>query len=1151
MNEKKENSNSLDKSDKILKKGSRCNYNNIYIFLSILLMNIFFLSFFLIFGVFLLLNPNVFQGRNIDDYYNDYCRKNKNGEYYDLVCTNKYFKYNYKKKKFIWIMTDGTAYDQLVELHHLHKFRITTSFKVVGDKFKITDELHQAIITGKRNRNYFGSNIDFDNILQQIIDSNYKLNYRGWTRPIPSIIGENNGGIKENHFFYKKFIDNGREFLNFYSFCNYTNPFPFLKLYFDSYQNSDHLKNTYYNYSEEVKHLIKRITDDNNYLENNVSKEIFFEELDNFFDENPIDLLTINISNCLEKSFEWNENEDISILYYTTELDHFNHLFGKKHYYSILNSYLTEKMIFKLMNWIDENPDYALIITTDHGGQKFYGEDLLRNHGEDIPGNEGIFYIYTKELKDNYEELNVKEKLIDIKDESALIPQILYDINIPIYSEGVPYQIVNDNILAYSALKAKEIQLISLIDGYIHKYGNKYNNLLKIRKKLNQSLSQFEYIKNNYFYNSTNNSPKLFKNVISENLEKIKQQQKRIINKIKRKNRTFENIIIFVLILVFMLIKSGIEITYLIRRIFNNYFNSIQFKENQKTLLIIAIIITIFLILLPFTIPYIFYDVNINDKLVFFVLGPLLCSIINIVLVFYLFNRKKIFNEKYKTKIYYFIFILFGIFFFTLFTHYSYCFYSIKEYYSKFGKGRISNIVIIYPMFIGEIIYEMNKYKKLFYYFGGERKIKAIYIMIIINGLFLLFVFIQDMTCNLYHSGQILLNSIANFIVFILLLINLLISNFLLFTKEEKQLNNDKKLDLSLNSSRSTFEENDKNINSKKLENAQTNINNNNIKNKKEDKINFSRTNLIQQAQKTNDYIIMNNISPLKDKNIQANKRIYCVNGLPGIKLCLVNLCFWLSDESERIYLVLLFLPFLEYFDYLADFFYSKILDLFFFPYEKNYSLSSRINLDNAIDLSGILENTNSFPKGHKGADLYIASFVFFILTHNTFIHLVHVIFLLTQRSYEYCFSMRQLQKVIFARFLKALVNYVGKYKFSFAVIGYIITRRILIKNKKINDFTIVYTIPRILLFIRINFDLIIVSSFTLVDVNNEIFIHLLMLSLIDLFMEAVDIIGLLISQIIYFIYKLSLPKFKNIILVYSSVYNKDLLNENNKSKIN
>jgi hypothetical protein len=516
-----------------------------------------------------------------------------------------------------------------------------------------------------------------------------------------------------------------------------------------------------------------------------------------------------------------------------------------------------------------------------------------------------------------------------------------------------------------------------------------------------------------------------------------------------------------------------------------------------------------------------------SNKIAFLAVGPLLCSIVNIIIVFLFFRPKKIFEYKYKNKLYYFVFLLFGIFFFAIFTHYSYCFHSIKEYYSRYGKGRISNIVIIYPMYIGEMIYEMVKYKKLFFYFGAQRKIKVIYVMIIVNFLFVLFIFIQDMTANLYHTGQRLLNIIANFIDFILFLIDVLFSNFLLFTEIDQQLNVENSLE-------------DKSSSITNISNNEDSFNNLN-----------TQTNIIINKDMNNEKIDNNENKIPKNIGVKENLKICSVNGFPCKKLCLINLCFWLSDESERLYLVLLFIPFLEYFDYLGDYFYTKIIDIVFFPDKNNYPLSTRLNLDNTQNSSNFLTNTNSMNKATKMTDLYVSSFIFFILAHNTILHLNHIIFLLTQRSYEYCFSTRQDQKVIFARFLKSLVDYVGKYKFSFVVIGYIVTRRQLIINKKLNNFTIVYTFPRILLFIRISFNFIIFSAFTLVNVDNDVFIHLEMYCLIDLFLEAVDICGLIISKIIYLIYKLVLPNFKDIILVYSSVYNHDLFNENWKQKIN
>ena len=153
--------------------------------------------------------------------------------------------------------------------------------------------------------------------------------------------------------------------------------------------------------------------------------------------------------------------------------------------------YITEKMIERIIEWIDTHEDYALIVTADHGGQEFYGEDSLRNHGEDNPGNEAIFFIYTKELKDNYDELKKRERYIHMTDESTIIPQILLNISIPINSRGFPRSIINNDINTFISLKMKEIQLIKLIERYIEKYKNYEKSLKEI---LNELKSNFTFI---------------------------------------------------------------------------------------------------------------------------------------------------------------------------------------------------------------------------------------------------------------------------------------------------------------------------------------------------------------------------------------------------------------------------------------------------------------------------------------------------------------------------------------------------------------------------------------------------------------------------------------------------------------------------------
>ena len=153
------------------------------------------------------------------------------------------------------------------------------------------------------------------------------------------------------------------------------------------------------------------------------------------------------------------------------------------------------------MNWIDEHPDYALIVNSDHGGQRFYGEDDINNHGLDIDGNEAILFIYTKEFKDNYDKLKLDNIFYTKVDPSSIISQIMENVNIPLQSEGIAYPIANDPLLRYTAYKSKEVQLINQLNIYKQKYPNYGVELNKLIDKLQNSefykVKEKEY--KNYF----------------------------------------------------------------------------------------------------------------------------------------------------------------------------------------------------------------------------------------------------------------------------------------------------------------------------------------------------------------------------------------------------------------------------------------------------------------------------------------------------------------------------------------------------------------------------------------------------------------------------------------------------------------------------
>ena len=755
------------------------------LFLIVFILNLIFLLFFGLFGFVLLLKPYSLRGYNIYDKYNDYCQNTTN-KYYELLCTNKHYTIPYKKSKFIWIFTDGTAYDELVQLHNLDKYKITTSFKNLGENFKLTNELHDSIITGRRSKNYFGRNIKHDHIIRQLLKAGYKMNYRGWTEPIPSIIGENEGGIFDKKIFYKKFIDDDYEISAFNSFCNITNPFPFLNFDFETYQKSIPEKLISDSLVKKIKEIFNKNSDKYHHLLKNVSKEYFYNELDNLFKENPIDLFSVDINECLEKSFGWNKNEDISIIYYTTVLDHFNHLFGKNHVYDIAQAYITEKMIQNLINWINNNPDYALIITADHGGESFYGEDILRNHGEDIKDNEAIFIIYTKELADNYDKLKMIERYVNVQDESAIIPEILLNANIPIHSLGIPYQLINDNINAYIGIKMKEVQLIKIIKSFLEKYGNRYNELKNILEDLEESMDKINNYIENYFNND--DKKKEFEKLIQNNLEKVKEQQIKINKIIRKKIPDVTNILVFMIIAIITLAKVCLELTYLVKIIFNEYFKKLSYYQKNMKKYIITSIVTLFLFLLPFILMASFYFKLMFDRIVVFIVSSFLCTVVNIIIIYFIFIWKKIsFNSKYTRRILNFIYIIFSLFYFTIIFHFTYCFFRIKEKLARTNLEMILSLVLIYPTFIIQICYEVfSKYKNLFFYFGKNSIISVIPIILTINTIFIIFTLIQDLTIDQYYNEGSSLNSSSVVISLAILVIFLIITYFPIFIKKNK-----------------------------------------------------------------------------------------------------------------------------------------------------------------------------------------------------------------------------------------------------------------------------------------------------------------------------------------------------------------------------
>ena len=110
-----------------------------------------------------------------------------------------------------------------------------------------------------------------------------------------------------------------------------TNPFPFILSKNMEYQNHKADKDLEPYVIKKIESLIESKKE---FLFDNLSRTELYDELDQIFLQNNINIFSLDINECLLKSFNWNEKENISILYYTTEVDQYNHFYGKAHIYN-------------------------------------------------------------------------------------------------------------------------------------------------------------------------------------------------------------------------------------------------------------------------------------------------------------------------------------------------------------------------------------------------------------------------------------------------------------------------------------------------------------------------------------------------------------------------------------------------------------------------------------------------------------------------------------------------------------------------------------------------------------------------------------------------------------------------------------------------
>ena len=277
-------------------------------------------------------------------------------------------------------------------------------FKVNSqDFYRQSGALHEMYLTGKFSNNFVGDPIQIDNILFQMNQANHKLQFFGSPYPLAYL-----AGLPPNSLYFNQSNIAIEEY-----------PFEIIcPTYKETLYNGVHLT------------LPLELLDEN-------QREMLYTYLDEKIGEFPT-----NISDCLREKNLFPADTELNLIYYTAMIDNHNHAFSKENANAIKVTYGVEKFILKMMKWIDENPEYALIFSSDHGGQDFFGEDSYCNHGCLKEGNQGIFFSYVKEFQ---EMTIIQEKdEIDIFDIAPTISQLIEDVNIPIFAKGEPAILGND-----------------------------------------------------------------------------------------------------------------------------------------------------------------------------------------------------------------------------------------------------------------------------------------------------------------------------------------------------------------------------------------------------------------------------------------------------------------------------------------------------------------------------------------------------------------------------------------------------------------------------------------------------------------------------------------------------------------------------------
>ncbi len=638
------------------------------------LFNFSILLFITVFCIGIILDPNNFSGNQFKKKKNDFCSSKQEG-FDELVCKNEL-----KKKKFIWIFIDGLAYDQLYFLEQKKKKKEIALFNVFSETYRQSGALHETLLTGKFSRNFIGKKIQIDQIMKQSKNAGFKINYVGIQYPLVYLNGD------DNKIFDRIFVKSP-DYFPFSSLCDKHPTFNENIGSFNDYENE--------NYDEKSRlKVIKGIESSYSYIAG-----------------------TEDINQCLRDCDAYHDkNNSSSLVFYSQYIDHLNHAYYKYFPKTIANTLKFEEGILSFIKWVDENPDYVLFVSSDHGGQNFRGEDNFCNHGcidFEKHTNGAFFMMYYKNMEFNDENIDYV-KHVDI---TPTLAQVLEDVNIPLESTGFPLKFHNNLLLNLVQVRSKEIQMTKLIKAFIKDYPSQTKDAEGLLDKLQDNPY---YRRINKMYNS---------NKVASLNETLYIQYKEFV--IECENH-FHKVIFkktgnkFTLIAIFLLF---VKIIYLLKNSFRT--SNLDFIDSSFK----KITLTTFLYLI-LNLDYIFLFIfKENVEAAFGIENTILCVLIGLFLFLYYFWKKKLYNYSNLNHIkgnmqFYLFFLVLGVAVAIFMINNTY--FKLKGFFAFHYELKYFD-VITYTTIFGYCITAIREIKPSFYRIRSNINIKLDIVHIILQ----------------------------------------------------------------------------------------------------------------------------------------------------------------------------------------------------------------------------------------------------------------------------------------------------------------------------------------------------------------------------------------------------------------------------------